>query len=67
MSLQIQITQIGNGFMVASPPSDKQIQTMQQQNRQPEPVINFCKDYFDVCKELERVWPWKIEHTDVKK
>jgi len=45
--IQIQITQINNGWLVATPPS--------KTNQLPEMI--FCENYNAVILALKRVWP----------
>lgn len=57
MNIQIQIAQIENGWLVNVPPTVEQIQTMQQEGMQPQPITTFCENYFDVCECLKGAWP----------
>lgn len=52
--LQIQITQIENGWLVAKP--GEPVRTPQGLQMGP-PEMQYCEDYDAVCVALKEVWP----------
>ncbi len=50
--MQIQITEIDNGWLVGTPPQMNKI-TQQQTD----PHVIYCEDYSAVCQALKQFWP----------
>lgn len=61
MNIQIQIIQIENGFLVASPPGSVEQNEALRKGFQPQPITHHCKDYDDVVQYLKEVWPLRIK------
>jgi hypothetical protein len=56
--VQIQITEIENGWLVSKP--GEPIRTPQGMQMGP-PEMTFCEDYEEVCQHLKSFWPRTIK------
>lgn len=57
MPMQFNITQIENGWLVATPPQQGRIRQQQQESPG---TVQFCSDYNEVVTYMKEVWPVEI-------
>jgi hypothetical protein len=55
MNTQISITKIENGWLVATPPSQRMIETAQRSGQQPAGEITYAQDYEHMCTILAKL------------
>lgn len=57
MSLQINITQIKNGYLIATAPDKESILVAQRTQEQPQPTVQFAENFTDVVATLRNLFP----------
>ena len=55
MKLQIQITEIENGYLVASQPRPNEIQQAQLRGEAPQPKVSYCETIGEVCDTIAAI------------
>lgn len=58
--IQINISEIKNGFLVATPPGRVESIQAAQNGVQPQPCVQFCDNFEAVVMTLKSVWPKDI-------
>lgn len=55
--LNINITEIENGFLVATPPTKMQQDMAARNNQQAQMKVKYCEDFDDIVQALKAEWP----------
>lgn len=56
----VQVTQIKNGFILATPPNDGEMRAAQIAQRQPEGKVTYCEDFNATVAALKESWPVSV-------